>query len=128
MTRSPSHLWGGKEGSRSRGYLTAPVPPATVAAKQPIVIVQHPNGEPLKLAIDTEAVIEVMDNRVRYRTNTEPGSSGSPVFDGRLQLVALHHAGDPDYSELHLADYNQGIPITKVQASVLDRAGVEILV
>ena len=104
------------------------VSPATVAAKQPIVIVQHPNGQPLKLAIDSEGVIEVTENRLRYRTNTEPGSSGSPVFDGRLQLVALHHAGDPDYSELHLAEYNQGIPIAKVKASVKERVGLEVLV
>lgn len=119
---------GGKEGARPRGYLAVPVPPATVVAKQPIVIVQHPSGQPLKLAIDTEAVTEVTNNRLRYRTNTEPGSSGSPVFDGRLQLIALHHAGDPDYSELHNAEYNQGIPIEMVQASIKERVGLEILV
>ncbi len=118
---------GGRDGGNPRGYLKAPVPPSALAPDQPIVIVQHPNGEPLKLAIDTNAVIAVTGTRVRYRTNTEPGSSGSPVFDGHLQLVALHHAGDPDYSELHNAEYNQGIPIELVKASIRDRTGLEVL-
>ena len=35
-------------------------------------------NQPLKLAVDTESVIGEAANglRVRYRTNTEPGSSG----------------------------------------------------
>jgi len=118
---------GGQDGGSPRGYLKVPVSPPALAPDQPIVIVQHPNGEPLKLAIDTNAIIGVTGTRVRYRTNTEPGSSGSPVFDGHLQLVALHHAGDPDYSDLHNAEYNQGIPIELVKASIRDRTGLEVL-
>ena len=119
---------GGRTDGQTRGYMKAPVPPPTVAPDQPIVIVQHPKGEPLKLAIDTAGVLAVTDTRVRYRTNTDPGSSGSPVFDGRMQLVALHHAGDPDYSEMHHAEYNQGIPIENVKASIKERTGLEVLV
>lgn len=39
----------------------------------PLYIMQHPQGETLKLAIDTDAIISVNENatRVRYRTNTE---------------------------------------------------------
>ena len=75
-------------------------------------IAQHPEGEPLKIVLDTEAVIGVNANgtRVRYRTNTEQGSSGSPCFDMDWKLVALHHSGDPNYEELHKPEYNQGIP------------------
>lgn len=118
---------GGSGGTISRGHMKTPIPASSLAPSQPIVIVQHPNGEPLKLAIDTDAVIAVDENRVRYRTNTEPGSSGSPVFDGHLNLVALHHAGDPDYSELHHPEYNQGIPIERVQSSIKERKGLEVL-
>ena len=124
IAQSPT---GGKDGNSPRGHLRVAVPTPAMAPDQPIVIVQHPNGEPLKLAIDTDAIIEVSDTRVRYKTNTEPGSSGSPVFDGHLQLVALHHAGDPDYSDLHRPEFNQGIPIGKVQASIRERTGVEVL-
>jgi hypothetical protein len=83
----------------------------------PLVIVQHPSGAPMKLAMDTKAVIglNTAENRVRYRVNTEPGSSGSPVFDLDWTLRALHHAGDPNFSNLKPAEYNQGIPIGKIR-------------
>jgi V8-like Glu-specific endopeptidase len=82
----------------------------------PLMIAQHPDGKPLKLAVDTESVIGVNANqtRVRYATNTEPGSSGSPVFDFDWNLVALHHLGDPAYN--HPPAYNQGIPINNIRA------------
>jgi hypothetical protein len=54
---------------------------------------------------------------VRYRTNTEGGSSGSPVFDQNWQLVALHHAGDPSW----VAKYNEGIPISLILAQLKAR-------
>lgn len=34
---------------------------------------------------------------IRYRTNTLPGSSGSPCFSQGWDLVALHHNGDPEF-------------------------------
>ena len=40
------------------------------------------------------------NTRVRYRTNTEEGSSGAPCFDKDWELVALHHSGDPNYEAL----------------------------
>jgi V8-like Glu-specific endopeptidase len=49
--------------------------------------------------------------RVRYRTNTEGGSSGSPCFDADWNLIALHHLGDPNFST---PTYNQGIPFTAI--------------
>lgn len=96
----------------------------------PLFIVQHPSGRPLQVALDTEAIVRVNASRtrVRYRTNTLPGSSGSPCFDGRWQLVALHHSGDP---RLHrhgraFGRYNEGIPIDRVRES-LHEAGVSPL-
>lgn len=83
-----------------------------------LYIVQHPQGEPLKMCIDTEAVINVNSNRtrVRYRTNTEGGSSGSPCFNKDWELVALHHAGDPNFDKLHKPEYNQGVPTDMIYA------------
>jgi V8-like Glu-specific endopeptidase len=81
--------------------------------KPALFIVQHPGCQPLKIALDTNAVISVRKNgsRVRYRTNTQPGSSGSPCFDENWNLVALHHSGDPDRTN---ALWNEGIPIKAV--------------
>lgn len=88
-----------------------------------IIIIQHPQGEPLKLTIDTQSLILVNANktRVRYRTNTEQGSSGSPCFNMNLDLVALHHSGDPNFSQFHHPTYNQGIPVSKIFNLISDR-------
>src|SRR5262249_45095282 len=112
---------GGAEAPQ-RGWLSIPAGPHVFVRKDPLMIAQHPDGKPLKLAVDTESVIETnaIQNRVRYATNTEAGSSGSPVFDLDWNLVALHHLGDPAYD--HPAAYNQGVPIDKIRAR-LTKAG-----
>ncbi|HJQ37685.1 MAG TPA: trypsin-like peptidase domain-containing protein [Thermoanaerobaculia bacterium] len=78
-----------------------------------VFIVQHPKGEPLSMAMETQGMLAANANatRLRYQTNTEGGSSGSPVFDQHWKLIALHHAGDPDFSQFHKPQYNQGVPI-----------------
>jgi len=101
-----------------RRWIELPDKPHGLKPSTPLFIVQHPKGDPLKLAFDTDAVIGLNGNQTRviYRTNTEHGSSGSPCFNANLELVALHHAGDPDFSLAHKPAYNQGIPI----AAILD--------
>lgn len=107
-----------------RGWVPVPTSPPPLYAGMPIHIVQHPQGQPLKIALDTEAVIAITAGgcRVRYATNTEPGSSGSPCFDLDGTLVALHHYGDPAYG--HPPAYNQGIPIYLIRER-LRRQGKE---
>jgi V8-like Glu-specific endopeptidase len=82
--------------------------------KMPILILQYPKTQPLKLALDTEGVLRLNSNgtRVRYATNTEGGSSGSPCFNINWTLVALHHYGDPSYGQ---PKYNQGIPVNMIR-------------
>jgi hypothetical protein len=100
-------------GAPLRGWIDLPESEHTFEPDSPLFIVQHPRGAALKLALDTRAVVGLYGDgrRVRYRTNTEPGSSGSPVFDQNWNLVALHHSGDPASI---MPSYNEGIPITRV--------------
>ena len=75
----------------------------------------------MKLALDTQAMIGPAANgaRLRYRTNTDPGSSGSPVFSMDWDIVALHHYGDPKWQN---PLFNQGVPIELVRQRI-DRNG-----
>jgi V8-like Glu-specific endopeptidase len=62
-------------------------------------IIQHPNGEPKQLAIRNNQVVDELELFIHYRTDTDPGSSGSPVFNDQWEVVALHHSGVPKRNE-----------------------------
>ena len=66
-----------------------------------------------------DAIIGMNNNktRVRYTTNTEGGSSGSPCFTINRELAALHHLGDPDFTPR----YNQGITMSAILALLEQR-------
>jgi V8-like Glu-specific endopeptidase len=58
-----------------------------------VSIIQHPQGGPKKIAFTDNKVSAVFDHLVQYSTDTEPGSSGSPVFNQDWEIVGLHHRG-----------------------------------
>jgi hypothetical protein len=64
-----------------------------IGARDYVNIIQHPGGLPKQIALYHNVVAWASDERVQYLTDTLPGSSGSPVFDSRWRVVALHHAG-----------------------------------
>ncbi len=82
----------------------------------------------MKLAWDPAGVTAVNPTvtRLRHKTATLPGSSGAPCFNANLDLVALHHAGDPAETPGRPAEYNQAIPIGAIIALLTTRhlAGV----
>lgn len=86
-----------------------------IAISEGLLILQHPGGQPMK--VDLGAVTWTGATRLRHTVNTEPGSSGAPVFDAGLQLVALHHAGHADWPDQAL-NYNQAIPIPLIVADI----------
>ena len=60
-----------------------------------LTILQHPEGESMKLAVSRDGVTSILQERglVQYATKTAGGSSGSPCFNEDWKVVALHHAG-----------------------------------
>jgi Effector-associated domain 1/Trypsin-like peptidase domain len=96
VSGNPGKISVGERDSPQRGWINLPTKPYEFSLNTPLFILQHPKGKPLKLAID--AIIDVNDIIVRYGTNTEPGSSGSPCFDINWNLVALHHSGYTNYN------------------------------
>jgi endonuclease G, mitochondrial len=62
----------------------------------PANIIQHPDGRPKAYAFLDNRIVDILDDGfIHYRTDTRPGSSGSPVFSDKWELIALHHCGIP---------------------------------
>jgi len=96
-------------------------PPPAVGDR--VYIIQHPNGSPKKIGMINNEIRFVDDDVVQYLTDTYAGSSGSPVFDERWRLVALHHRW-VEYKRQGEIEYrNQGRRITRVAAG-LSAAGI----
>ena len=63
-----------------------------IGPSETVNIIQHPRGRPKEVAIKDNHVIKADSVVVHYVCSTEPGSSGSPVFNNQWEPVALHHA------------------------------------
>ncbi|HSA51923.1 MAG TPA: serine protease [Yinghuangia sp.] len=61
----------------------------------PVNIVGHPSGRLKEICIRDNELIVRLDEFLHYRTDTEPGNSGSPVFNDQWEVIALHHRGVP---------------------------------
>ena len=92
--------------------------------EHPLFLLQHPEGAPLKLAFGHSAGLNANATRLRHQINTEAGSSGSPCLNAKLELVALHHAGDPNFDPIHKPAYNSAVPIAAIRSYLAD-AGVQ---
>ena len=90
-----------------------------------VTVIQHPNGGPKQICLTDNKVSAVFDHKLQYATDTEPGSSGSPVFNQSWQIVGLHHAGGglagPDGNKYFT---NEGIVITSVIADAASFLGL----
>jgi hypothetical protein len=102
---------------KPRGWVELPMTHHDFLQNRALYIVEHPDGMPLQVAIDSNAILSVNRNgtRVRYTTTTQPGSSGSPCFNDNWDWIALHHSGDPKYSKGLKPAYNEGIPVMAIR-------------
>lgn len=121
----------GASGNRSgekRGFIPMPADPVNPQKDSILGIVQHPRGLPLKFATDTVLGLNDNETCLRYQVNTEPGSSGSPCFTLKWELVGLHHSGDPDFDPAHKPTYNEGITMKAITKLIKDRGVQQKLV
>ena len=82
-------------GDVTRGFLQPSSLTPAPQQHEVIFIAQHPNGDPLKMAVGT--VLDApADGHLRYDTETQGGSSGSPCLDATLNLVGLHQGSNSD--------------------------------
>lgn len=90
-----------------------------------VSIIQHPHGGPKQICLTDNKVSAVFGDYMQYATDTEPGSSGSPVFNQQWEVVGLHHKGGglvgPDGQE-HFT--NQGVLISSILRDAASFLGI----
>jgi V8-like Glu-specific endopeptidase len=104
---------------KNHGFISTE-PGTGIRCDERVNIIQHPGGRPKQISFRNNFV-EYADNRiVQYVTHTEPGSSGSPVFNDRWELVAVHHAGGivREPSTQRRYSRNEGIAIQAILGSL----------
>jgi hypothetical protein len=86
----------------------------------PVNIIQHPMGRAKTIAIRNNLVTRSEGNDLRYFTDTEEGSSGSPVLNDAWEVVALHRGAlpvwDVQFQGRNTAWVNTGTRITAILA------------
>ena len=80
-----------------------------------VTIVQHPRGERKQVALRDNRIVDVLERHLHYAADTEPGSSGSPVFNDQWEIVALHHASVRAPAHDELGGYvNEGVRVSRL--------------
>jgi V8-like Glu-specific endopeptidase len=90
-------------------------------------IVGHPLGRIICFSFDNTRVVHLESDRsdggpvrIYYGTPTSPGSSGSPVFNARWEIIGVHHVGNARIaaSAANSVIANEGILISSVNAAI----------
>jgi endonuclease G, mitochondrial len=86
-----------------------------------VTIVQHPRGEKKQVALRENRIVDGGQHFVHYSADTEPGSSGSPVFNDQWEVLALHHASvrAPEHPEFGSV-LNEGVRVTAILSMIKD--------
>jgi hypothetical protein len=90
----------------------------TISLDMPLTIIQHPMHRPTEVGQGDHQLRYKDTVVIQYVTDTEPGASGSPVFNKFWQLVGLHHSAvelPPTFGGGH---GNEGIFITAITADL----------
>ena len=86
-----------------------------------VTIIQHPRGEKKQVALRENQIVDVADRFLHYETDTEPGSSGSPVFNDEWEVVGLHHASVAAPSRKELGGIvNEGVRTSRLMKFIRD--------
>jgi WD40 repeat protein len=88
----------GAEPTRTMRQQVASIVPFKRRMGDRVFIIQHPRGQEQQIVLSDNNVLTngLYHNFLRYRADSDYGSSGSPVFNEKWQLIALHHAAIGD--------------------------------
>jgi len=100
--------------------------PPALNEKARVCIIGHPGGAGLSLSLQDNLLLDYDEQRMHYRTPTENGSSGSPVFNKQWKVVGLHHKGDSRMPKLNgkpgAYEANEGIRISAIIEALAAKA------
>lgn len=110
--------------------LPAGMAPLKIAEQLPLIdnksrayVIGHPQGGGLQVSLHDSLLLDVDDEErlLHYRTPTDPGSSGSPVFNTQWDVIALHHSGSSKTPRLHGSgtyEANEGITLGAIRKAL----------
>jgi len=90
------------------------------SSKTKAFVVGHPQAGEMQFSLQDSVLMDVCryERLMHYRTPTDPGSSGSPVFNQDWEVVALHHAGSQSCPRLTgegTYEANEGITLQSIR-------------
>jgi hypothetical protein len=96
-----------------RNWMQLPERSSTLEPGAPIVLIQYPQSEPLKVTLHDRGVerLAAGGRELRYRAGTSPGAAGAPIFDAGLQLIGMHNGSVGGWRNIGL---KKGTPITPI--------------
>jgi V8-like Glu-specific endopeptidase len=104
-----------------------PIPNGDPLTDPRLFVIGHPKGGPLQFSVQDNLLLDCEDPVIHYRTPTEGGSSGSPVFTQEWQLLGVHHKGDKEMKQLNgktsVYEANEGMYIQ----TIIERLNKEVV-
>jgi hypothetical protein len=94
------------------------------ALQERVNVLQHPNGDPMRLGFRNNFVVTGSADRLSYLTDTRGGSSGSPICDDAWFVAGLHRGwatieGEPvTVWGKEIRQENYGTPIGRILAQL----------
>jgi hypothetical protein len=87
-----------------------------------VYLIGHPLGLGLSISLHDNKFLGYYKPKLYYRTPSEPGSSGSPVFDENWDFIGLHRAGsfempNPDGSQGNI-EANEGLSLEEIRSEI----------
>jgi len=96
-------------------------------SEQRVYVIGHPRGGDIAFSLNDNLLIDHEAPKVHYRSPTEGGSSGSPLFNQNWELIGLHHAGGKDMPKLNgrVGRYpaNEGLWIQSIREAIVSGPG-----